>query len=423
MVLAGGQKSSGGQVNPQTWTRLKRIELRKLANDVGNEALLIHDKWPRSGEGRAIKSATESISRRLDGLQQTGTLQSAFGELTSAANYFAAILQNKFFQAEMAGKPIKRRRGDRSTMGQLINSASSDVLAYIENYEFPVETSRDHLRELERVIPTQKIGPIQFEYVSSVLRVKHAGAMPEDADKANVESAIKALRKTAKQISVELTNSNCDRRLLAVTDDLVARLKSRQDIVQLGLANIAAQMVFDSSKQEVPDLLFAQLQAFSISLSMYVAQFPEWARFSENAAMAEFTPADVKGVYQAGSKLVQDLEGAQKAVDSEVPRTLRWMLETIRNPRLATKRTVFAAIRTIENLVSIMLKSFGEVLVSIKDGTTKGVKLATAGIVATALLVAAADAAKGVSPAAARILQTHWLSKAADIVLKKLLPE
>ena len=419
--MAEKQNSNGGQVNPQTWTRVKRIELRKLANDVGNEALLIHERWPRTGEGRSIKAITESISRRLDGSQQIGTLRSAFGELHSAATDFAAILANNFFQAEMADKPFKRRRGDSSTMGQLINSASSEVLTYIEGYKFPIETVRDQLRELEQLVPAQKIGPIQFEYARSVLRVKHTAAVAEDADKANVESATKALRKNAKQISEALTNSNCDKRLLAVTNDLAARLKSRQNVVQLGLANIAAQMVFDSSKQEVPDLLFVQLQAFSISLSMYVAQFPEWARFAENAAMVEFTPADVKGVYAAGSKLVEDLEANNRAVDAEVPRTLRWMLETIHNPRLAIKRTVFAAIRTIENLVSIMLKSFGEILINIKDGGAKGAKMATAGIVATTLLLAAAEAAKSVSPAAAKIIQTHWLSRAADLAIEKLL--
>ena len=97
------------------------------------------------------------------------------------------------------------------------------------------------------------------------------------------------------------------------------------------------------------------------------------------------------------------------------------MLETIHNPRLAIKRTVFAAIRTIENLVSIMLKSFGEILINIKDGGAKGAKMATAGIVATTLLLAAAEAAKSVSPAAAKIIQTHWLSRAADLAIEKLL--
>lgn len=253
-----------------------------------------------------------------------------------------------------------------------------------------------------------------------MLRIRHIAALADDADRANAESGALALEELGGRIVHALASSNCDRRLISVAEDMVSRVRARQDIIQLGIANISAQLTFDTGKEELPDVLFAQLQAFSISLSMYVAQFPQWTRFSENAAMAEYTAGDVKSVYEAGRHFAQELENAKSAVDDEVPHTLRWMLEAIRSPRLAAKRTVFAAIRTIENLVSVVLTTFGEILGSAKDGAKKGVKVAVTGVVGTALLLAAAKAASSVSPAAAKVIQSSWLSKAADIVLKKL---
>lgn len=118
--MAGKKATKTGIGNPHAWSRVKRIELRDLANDVGQEAVLLLAKWPTSGEGRAVKAATELVARRLAGGQQIRSLRDAFEDLDASAKQLASLPGNSFFATQLAHKPIRRRGRDRSTMSQLI---------------------------------------------------------------------------------------------------------------------------------------------------------------------------------------------------------------------------------------------------------------------------------------------------------------
>ena len=215
-----------------------------------------------------------------------------------------------------------------------------------------------------------------------------------------------------------LEESNHDRRLRDIVSDIKSRLSISQDIIQLGIFSITCQLVIDRFEEELPAVWSAQLQAFSIGIGMYVAQFPEWLRFSDNAATAEFAIEDVTRLFQSGTSLVEELRNAGSAVDPEVPQTLAFLLEAIKDPRRALKRTVFAAIRTVENLVSAVLRSCGVVLGSVSKGIAQGVALSTKVITASSILVIAAHAAVPIDPAAGRVLQTTWLGKAGKLILE-----
>lgn len=139
-------------------------------------------------------------------------------------------------------------------------------------------------------------------------------------------------------------------------------------------------------------------------------------RFAENAADADYSREDVNRLYVVGHTLTEELKKQEQLVDPEVPRSLAFLLESVRDPRRAAKRTVFAAIRSIENLVSVVIKAFGTIVSGIPEGVKKGVVV----VAASTLLYAAANAAVHIDPAAGRVLRTSWLGKAGKLILDNM---
>lgn len=414
--------------NPQTWSRLTRSRMRQLANLIGNEVMRSMAKWPQSGEGRSIKAATESISRRLDGQQPLRDLQRAFDELISSANDFQSILNNPYFRGGLGLSTVKRANSREvdtfsSVIEGLINETQVYIQSYLKSLPPPPTPAEIAALEVAELVPEQKTGPLRFALVDGVVRVDHQSATPAARDLQNVNAARQELVAQGRAGAEYLRTANFDPRLTEEVLGIVARLEAVQDVIALGVAAISFQQVVDSFKEELPDFWSAKLQGFALSLSMYVAQFPEWMRFAENAADAEYSSDDVTRLYVAGHNLTEQLKVEGQLVDPEVPRSLAFLLESVRDPRRAVKRTVFAAIRSIENLISVVVKAFGTIVSGTAEGAKKGVSSATTIIVGSTLLYAAANAAVHIDPAAGRVLRTSWLGKAGKLILDNMKKE
>lgn len=395
--------------------------MRNLANLVGNEVMKSMVRWPSTGEGRAVKALTEAITRRLDGQQPTRDLDRAFDTLLRSATDFDAILDNSYFRASLAQTPLKKANSrDIDTMAEVITNAIDDTRSYIQTYVDalpPVPTPREiAASEVANLAPEQKTGPLRFALSDGVIRVEHQPAVPASRDLQNINAARRELIAAGAAAADFLHSSNFDPRLAEELYSIVERLDGAQDVIALGIAAIAFQQVVDIYKDELPNYWSAKLQGFSLNLSMYVAQFPEWKLYAENAADAEYSAEDVSRLYVAGHTLTEQLKTKHELVDPEVPRSLAFLLEAIRDPRRAAKRTVFAAIRSIENLVSVIFKAFGTVLSGVPEGAKKGV----IAITASGLLLAAAHAAVTIDPAAGRVLRTSWLGKAGKLIMENL---
>ncbi len=385
-------------------------------------------RWPSTGEGRAVKALTEAIARRLDGQQPTRDLERAFNTLLESATDFQSILDNSYFSGSLAQTPIKKANSrEVDTMAGVIALVITDTKSYIKAYidalpppATPAELVADKVAEL---VPDQKIGPLRFALVDGVVRVEHQMAIPASRDLNNVNAARQELIAAGKAGAEFLQSSNFDRRFADEVLSIVSRLDAVQDVIALGVAAISFQQVVDSFKHELPNFWSAKLQGFSLGLSMYVAQFPEWMRFAENAADAEYSSEDVSRLYVAGHTLTEQLKAQGSLVDPEVPRSLAFLLESVRDPRRAAKRTVFATIRSIENLISVVVKGFGTIVSGVPDGAKKGVASATTVIIGSALLYAAATAAVHIDPAAGRVLRTSWLGKAGKLILENMKSE
>lgn len=399
--------------------------MRQLANLVGNEVMKSVSRWPRTGEARDIKALTERITRRLDGQQPTRDLDLAFGLLLQAAEDFDEILSNSYFHSYLALTPVKRANTrETDTLQSLVELVVQDARFYIEKYyeslpppPTPLEVTAN---EVGTITPEQKIGPLRFATVDGVIRIEHQPANVSSRDIDSVHSARAELISAGNSSAEFLRSANFDRRLTQEVKQIVDRLTNAQDVIALGVAAISFQQIVEGFKEELPTFWFAKLQGFCLGLSMYVAQFPEWMRFAENAAEAEYSREDVSRLYVAGQALNEQLKAHGDVVDPEVPRSLAFLLEAVRDPHRALKRTVFATIRSIENLLSAVFKSFVTSISGMPEAAKKGVSSATTIIVGSSLLVAAATAAIHVDPAAGRVLRTSWLGKVGKLVLENV---
>jgi len=399
--------------------------MRQLANLVGNEVMKSMARWPSTGEGRAVKALTEAITRRLDGQQPTGDLDRAFHSLLQSASDFQKILDNPYFKASLALTTVKKANSrEIETMGAVVELAIDETRSYIKTYldalPPPPTPAENAAIEVAELVPDQKMGPLRFALVDGVVRVEHQPASPASRDLQNVNAARQELIAQGRAGAEYLRSANFDLRLTEEVLAIVTRLDGAHDVIALGVAAITFQQVVDSFKDELPNIWSAKLQGFSLGLSMFVAQFPEWMRFAENAADAEYSTDDVNRLYVAGHKLTEQLKSEGQLVDPEVPRSLAFLLESVRDPRRAVKRTVFAAIRSIENLISVVVKAFGSIVSGITEGAKKGVSSATTVIVGSSLLYAAANAAVHIDPAAGRVLRTSWLGKAGKLILDNM---
>ncbi|GGE98303.1 hypothetical protein [Sphingomonas prati] len=380
--------------------------------------------WPDSGEGRAIKATTEAITRKLDGQQPVGDIETAFSDLQNSIRSLELLKDNEFFRNSLAHTTIISSAGVRSSIISKIVNIPLEVDNYTREYRAslpPPPTAAEIAQvELQNIVPSQREGPVKFEMAAGVLKVRHQAAVIEEQNRLNAELASGQLIEEAKSVINQLSHSNADPRLIELVKDMSNRIAIKQDVIQIGIAAISFQIVCDKFENELPFILSARLSALSIGVGMYVSQFSEWQRFSENAAMADFSFEDVGKLFTSGSELVESLRAVGTAVDKEVPRTLAFLLETIKDPRRATKRTVLATVRSIENLVIVVVNSCGSILGGILAGITEGAKKGTTIITATALLSIAGVTAVSIAPAAGRVLQSNWLGKAGKLIVDGL---
>ncbi len=406
--------------NPQTYVRLKRIELRQLANGIGNLVLSRLTQWPASGEGRDLKAKTENISRRLSDTQAIGDLQRALKDLSASLADFKYIQTSSFFRSTLATARLDLAPDRWTPLGNHLAGVINNTERGVAELLAALPSPPDGLDKLEKIIPDQGIAPLTYEVINGVLRIRHKAALTDAADRRNTEAARDELLDQGFKLTEALHQSNLDARFIDALADMQVRLADRQDVVRLGMYAITFQLMVEAVSHEMPELFVVPLKGYSIGVGMYVAQHPDWIKFSENSAAIEFSADKVRDVYQAGVTLVKELRSMQNAVDPEVPKSLAFLLGAIEDPRRAVKKTVYAAITSISNLVITVIKGFGGIVKAAYGGATGGVKIAASGIVASSILLAAGHVATKISPAAGHVLQTSWLKEAGELIVNSV---
>jgi hypothetical protein len=285
------------------------------------------------------------------------------------------------------------------------------------------DTLPPDIEAVRRAIPNQRVAPAQFEISGSVLRVRAQSRSPKKDTELIAGLSLEALLQQGAEIQNLLEAGNVDRRLARKVGELNEALKSKENIIKLGLQNITCSSMAKALSKELPDAVSAQIEGFCTGLGMYIAQFEEWQTFVQNAVEASINEKDSEGLRSFADTLLQEMSLYSEAVDPEVPQTIRFLTELLDDPRRASKRAVFAFIRTIENLV---IEAFGFVLETISataQKTTEKVAEKGSSYITRALIAIGLVSATGLLPVSAQVKGMEWIEAAYHAVRDQVAPK
>jgi hypothetical protein len=202
----------------------------------------------------------------------------------------------------------------------------------------PPNERKVNLERLRQLLPGQKIAPVQFTVTEGRIAIAPHTDEADARDVLNVKAAREQLLSGGQRILKELKGSNCDKRLIETVQFLHEQIASEQNVVQLGIANIGCDLMYAQFQAELPDALLAMLRAQTVSITMYIAQFPDWHRFVENAALVEIDQSEIARIHATADKLAADLRAKPDIADPQVPATLEWLSRMLADPANTTKR-------------------------------------------------------------------------------------
>lgn len=338
------------------------------------------------------------------------------------SDQFDPGLHDKMFR--LSASPTRERKSlffqqlsvDRFTIFDAIISFRS-FITQATTEEAPSQQILDFER-LETIIPSQQVAPVQFEVSNGKISVAKRSSRAPQEDQKNIDAALDHIRSNGEKLIENLQNSNCDRRLLDSIAELQHQLAAQENVVKIGLTNMACSIMHGQFQNELPSAISGMFISYSTSISLYVAQFPEWERFAQKAAQLEIEDHDIYEVDRTAGALIETLRADPNLADPDVPKTIEFVRQFLAFPGSSAKRAAFAMIRTVENLVSSILRHSLDFFDKTTQKTVDNLSSATAKTI-VALLGVALIGASGIGSAAIRA-GAPWVKQAAEIVQKHI---
>lgn len=310
---------------------------------------------------------------------------------------------------------------DKDNRPRSIAEALSRLRNYLETAQIDVPPAQGllSLETLNRIVPDQQVAPVQFEIVNNRITIVDRPPDRHLSDRSNIESALSHIVGSGEKLISNLENSNCDKRLLASVKELQSQLTADKNIIKIGLTNIACAAMGLQFKSELPDAVSAMFSSYSTSITLYVAQFPEWENFTQRAANLELDDSDVAEVDATAAEIVDKLSANAELADPEVPKTIAFLRELLAFPGRSSKRATYAMIRTLENLLSSILRHSMSFLTKTAEKTIEAGSTATSRVLVGGLLSIALISATGIESAALRA-GSPWVQQVAQTIQKHL---
>ena len=294
------------------------------------------------------------------------------------------------------------------------------IIDEIHNFEEDADVEVESARKLRNLIPEQSLSPLSFEIESEKVVVAESARGTPNLSESSAEALHLQLVSDTSTFLDELKNSNCDPRMLKRFEDLHDRLCENSNPISIGISNISASLMTTNFSQELPDAIVAAAASVHQGISMYLGQFPEWREFSETAAGVEIDTRVEEVTLSAALEVVGELEREPELCDPEVPASLRYLINAIKQPGTSVKRAVFALIRSLENLIAVSWR-FGSDLV--EQTFTKSVERISDGV-SRALAITAFTVVLGGATTLLSVSgivgELHWIGPAKELVERNL---
>lgn len=347
-------------------------------------------------------------------------IERSFSDLFSN-EHFGEIATMKYLSRRSS--PNSRRIPLEEIVGSDLSHADALYFLYDEFRRLPRQRSFDldpniggGPKNLRKILPEQKIAPAQFDIVNQKLVVVPAEAVVHPDDSVNVSSARSSLIEQGDRIIQNLSQVNFDVKLKESLLALQESLCDGNDIIKLGMLTMTCEGVAKGLEEQLSSATSELLRAHTSGIRMYLAQFPDWRRFVENAASTDMTNHDVEKIVNAALALVGGLSDSSD-VDEEVPKVISFVTELVNSPAGTSKRAAFALLRTIENLIS---KVFSYATDFIDQVVTKA-STKVSGAIATGLATIVIAATVGITGVFKGIPETAWVPDATKIVEQYIL--
>lgn len=272
--------------------------------------------------------------------------------------------------------------------------------------------------DLDRIVPRQQVAPAKFDVVANRIVLANAAPRTLEEDRINISAALDHIVDTGSKLIQSLEDSNCDKRLLASIKELNFQIINNDNIVKIGLTNLACGVMCAKFQEELPDALNAMFTSYNASISMYVAQFPDWEKFTEKASSVDLNDDEIRDIDIAAGELIQTLEAQPGLADPEVPNTIRLVREFMYRPGNSAKRAAFAMLRTIENLVASIVRHSVNSLSKTAEKVVDQTSTVAAGVI-VGLLSIALVGATGIGTAAVQA-GAPWVQQAAELVQRQI---
>lgn len=402
--------------NDRAWSRLRRVELRELAHLIGSESLKLIRTWPSNGDGRLVKAASERIMRRLDS-SHVGGLREVVGDFKFILNDLRIVRENAFFR-DYIGNTIQRSgRFQGKTLLNCINDLDNTISNFIGSKSTPydpnISISEITAEDISSIVPDQKFAPARFVISDGLLSIVSEQPHPKSLTKSSLKVVRDELAQSARELALDVSNSNSDRRIIPIINNIATKLESYDNILQLGIASIAFDTIVNEIEEEVHASLYARLRGLGISIKSYLGQFREWEVYCESAYTSDFGASNIVLIQKITKNAADKFEETEGLAAPEIPKLLRLLSEAMKDPNASGKRAVFGAIRTIENISVTLLRGILAYIESAHRGVQKGITYAFA-TAAFSIVFYIASHMTGVSPYVAKSLDINWIKSLAE---------
>ena len=292
----------------------------------------------------------------------------------------------------------------------------SDRAENIELRSGPAPEIEYLTQRLPEKIPPQRAGPIAFEIVDGKISVAKLASPALPGAERSAQRSREALIESGEHLLDAIRATNCDRRVLAVFEQLQARIISEENSISIGTWSLLAQTVVSGANEELPILVIALVEGYIAAISMFLAQHADWRSFSENALACSFGELQKRELYQTIKRVEKDLLARPDIAKAEVPATFRMLAEFMADPLKTNQKALFAGVRAIENLFAIIFRSASEFLaLSAAQAIKQGADIA-ANVTVISATMAAIGWATGSQALISSIPEAVWIVAAAKLL-------
>jgi hypothetical protein len=374
-------------------------------------------------------------SRRLGEVLEAGNAKDAFELLGNPADVFASIPKIAYiiekenlhsFQSLLMFLLNGNRYGNieqqavdfKQTTIDLDGNVTLEPTSDVWSADYKIQIYKDEVIRVSEKVPEQNIAPVYFSVRDNKIAVRPATSSVEPGDQQNVDGARRELIEVSARLLPDLIDSNFDRRVAVLFENLHKKLVEEGNAVAIGIAHLPCTAAYAKIKDEMADILAIQVATYLQGVGMLVAQFPDWQRFVENANMVEISPREIEQIKAHAHGLVAKLEAQPEGVEPEVPRSFKALLSLVEDPQAASKRAAYALVTSIENLVKCSWRFGAEFLTNIASETSKTLATYTSRVLVVALLTYVSAGIYGIGPAASANTDSQWMKPVKELAEK-----